>query len=380
MTTTLQIKEEFYLQRLFGDDVPEFVDATRYVRDGTPYPLSAGDTLKATCGVRTDDEVVAFSLRRYTARQAEREIERLEKTVGGVTVTRSNVLWPRLPRRTLYELSESARELAAVLGEDDVVVELDGELYVLALTREHCEGVLALTSGLARTDEGYARSETGGGDPEFALPASGLRLRVFLRSPVRRRVIAYEFAGGPAREPGAVETVTRATALALNSGFDLAPFRMLAGLDRIEVPLAPWDAAARPRPAAEPVSFAVPVVLLTAEGSRAARGHVVCDIDLERLNPATGGLGLRLREGNRLEWDPAVAGPARFETYRRALTEAVDEVVGSTLGPDTVRGIACDILVGDVGLDTVAGLRAATARLPVLAATPREAAVCALEL
>ena len=57
-----QTKEEFYVRRLFDDDVPVFVDATKYVRQDAPYPLSAKKALKATCGVRTDNEVLAFSL------------------------------------------------------------------------------------------------------------------------------------------------------------------------------------------------------------------------------------------------------------------------------------------------------------------------------
>jgi hypothetical protein len=63
-----QIKEEFYVRHLFNDDVPVFVDATKYIRQDLPYLLSAKKSLKATCGVRTDTEVVAFSLRSYTGR------------------------------------------------------------------------------------------------------------------------------------------------------------------------------------------------------------------------------------------------------------------------------------------------------------------------
>jgi hypothetical protein len=280
VTSTPQIREEFYLQRVYGDDVPMFVDATRYARQGTPYPLSGKEALKATCGVRTDDDVVAFSLRNYTARQTEREVEHLERAVGGTIVTQSDVLRPQIPSRTLYELSETARELSAVLTDDEVVAELNDELYVLALTRANGEGELGPAGKLALTADGYVRTETGGTDAELKLADSGVRLRVFLRSPVRRRVIAYAFAGHLAHRPGEIETVARATALALGSVLGLASFRMLSGLDQVGVPSLPGGLENRPRESAKPVPFAIPVLLLTDGGTPAARGQITGEIDL----------------------------------------------------------------------------------------------------
>ena len=49
MAPSQQVKEEFYIRRLFDDDVPLFVDATRYARQQAPYPLSAKRALKGTC-------------------------------------------------------------------------------------------------------------------------------------------------------------------------------------------------------------------------------------------------------------------------------------------------------------------------------------------
>ncbi|MFC5747735.1 hypothetical protein [Actinomadura rugatobispora] len=322
MTSTMrveeQVKEEFYLRRAFDDDTPVFVDATRHVRQGLPYPLSAKKALKATCAVWTDNEVVAFSLRHYTAKQAEREVEHVESSIGVRTVTSRNVLRPRMPRRTLRDLNETARALAAVIG-DDVIVELDGELYVLALTRRGNVGELRLTGRLARTEGGYVRSGVADGDGEFELPVQGLRLRVFLRSPVRERVIAYAFGGYLTRRPGEVETVTRATALTLNSLLGLATFRMLSGLGQVEVPPRASGTATRRRRQADRVEFAVPVQLFTGNGPPA--------------------------------------------------------VIGSSLGADAVRDIAYDIMLGDLGHVSVAGLRAATHHLPGLAATPSQAEV-----
>ncbi|MEU6037490.1 hypothetical protein ABZ801_18985 [Actinomadura sp. NPDC047616] len=372
MTSTTQVKEEFYLRREFGDDVPVFVDATRYVRQAIPYPLSAKKALKATCGVRTDEEVVAFSLRDYTARQAEREVEHIESGFGGQTTTQ-NVLRPRMPRRTLHELSETARALSAVLG-DDVIAELDGELYVLTLTRAHNEGSLSLAGKLTRTEDGYARSEITDTDAEFALPVAGLRLRVFMRSPVRERVIAYGFGGYLARKPGEPETVTRATALALNRVLDLATFRMLSGLDHVEVPPPPGGIATpRPREAADRVTFTVPVLLFTDDGTPAARGHLAGEIDLDHVHPVTGGLRIHLGGGDGLEWNPAVAGSVRFETYERVLIETIAGMMHSSLGPAAMRDIAYDIMLGDLGRVHVAGLRAAAGGLPGLAAMPDRA-------
>jgi hypothetical protein len=368
VTPTSRIKEEFYLRRTVGDDAPLFVDATRYARERMPYPLSAKKALKATCAVRADDEVVAFSLRDYTARQAEREVERVEHTVGTTTVTRSNVLRPRMPRTALHELAEAARAFSTVLG-DDMIVELEGEPYVLALAHRHGGTGLDLVGRLARTlGGGYAGTGVVDTDVEFKIPASGVRLRVFLRSPVRRRVIAYAFSGYLARRPGKLETLTRATALALNSAHDLAAFRLLSGLGRFETPPAPGHVAGWPDPSSCGVAFPVPVRLTTGDGTPAARGDVVAEIDLDRLDPVTGGLLIHLRD--ELTWNPAVVGSVRFESYRQVLREAIGGLIDASLGAEAVRDIAYDIMLGDVDRVAVAGLRAATAGLPVLEGTP----------
>jgi hypothetical protein len=370
-----QIKEEFYLQRASGDEVPVFIDATRYARQGMGYPLAAKRALKATCGVWTDDEVVAFSLRTFSARQAEREVETIADTIGGTSVTQRNVLRPRMPRKTLHELREHARALSVILGSNDVIAELDGELNILALTRTHNKGELTLTGRLSKTAEGYVHEEINDPDAEFKLPPSGVRLRLCLRSPIRQRVIAYAYGGHLSRKPGGLETVTRATALALNDVLGLATFRLLAAIDHVEVPPAPGHVAIRPRPSVEPMIFTIPVLLFTYSGEPAAQGHVMGEIDLERLDPATGGLALRVSAGDHLEWSPAVAGSVRFEAYQPILAETLGGLIGSSLGPDAMRDIACDITLGELTHAAAAGLRAAIDDLPGLAATPVRARV-----
>ncbi|TDC42486.1 hypothetical protein E1281_36125 [Actinomadura sp. KC345] len=368
-----QTKEEFYVRRLFDEDVPVFVDATRYARQDLPYPLSAKKSLKATCGVRTDNEVVAFSLRNYTGKQAEREVEHVETTVGE-RVTTQNQLRTRMPRRTLHGLNETARALSAVLA-DEVITELDGDLYVLTLARTGNEGELTLAGKLARTESGYVRSEISDADTEFELPVAGVRLRIFLRSPVRQRIIAYGFSGYLTRKPGEMETVTRATALAINSVLGLATFRMLSGLDHVEVPRAPRGPAARPRPAAERVTFTVPGLLFTEDGTPAGRGEIAAEIDLDHVDPVTGGLQLHVSTGDGMEWNPAVADSVRFEDYERVLSDTIGAMLHSVVGADVVRDLAYDIMLGDLGQEGIARLRAATADLPGLVAKPSLAEV-----
>ncbi|CNF47624.1 Uncharacterised protein [Mycobacterium tuberculosis] len=373
MTPTSRIREQFYLLRAVGDDVPLFVDATRYARKRMPYPLSTKRALKATCAVRTDDEVVAFSLRDYTARQAEREVEHVEGTVGTTTVTRSTVLRPRIPRAALRDLAESARAFSGVLG-DELIVELEGDLYVLALTDRRDGAGLNLVGRMAETvSGGYARTGAADTDAEFKIPAWGIRLRVFLRSPVRRRIVAYAFSGYLARRPGELETLTRATALALNSAHDLAAFRLLTGLGRLDARPAPGHFGAPANSSAGSVSFSVPIRLATGDGTPAAQGDVVAEIDLDRLDPVTGRLLIHLHDG--LTWNPAVFGTVRFESYRRVLGEAIGGLIEASLGAEAVRDIAYDIMLGDVDRVAVAGLRAATAGLPALEATPTWAEV-----
>lgn len=249
MTRAGLIKEEFYIRRRFDDEAPVFVDATRSVHLDVPYVLTSKRSLKATCAVRTDDEVVAFSLRNYTGRQAEREVENIETTEAD-TVSSTNLLKPRMPRKTLYDLNDLARALAGLLG-DNLIAEVNDQLFVLSLARgENGEGVLRLTAKLAATKNGYERHEVEGDDAEFELPIVGVRLRIFARSPVRERLLAYAYHGYLTRRPGELETVTRAIALALNSLLGLATFKMLFGLDRLHVPVLPRPSRpgrARPR-------------------------------------------------------------------------------------------------------------------------------------
>ncbi|MEU8307650.1 hypothetical protein AB0C84_29215 [Actinomadura sp. NPDC048955] len=368
-----QTKEEFYVRRLFDDDVPVFVDATKYVRQDTPYPLSAKKALKATCGVRTDNEVLAFSLRNYTGKQAEREVEHVESTVGG-RVTTQNQLRLRMPRRTLHGLNETARALSVVLG-DEVITELDGDLYVLTLARNGGEGALTLAGKLTRSEGGFDRTDVSDADTEFELPVAGVRLRIFLRSPVRDRIIAYGFSGYLTRKPGEMETVTRATALAINSILGLATFRMLSQLEHVDVPAVPRGNAVRPRKPAEQVTFTVPALLFAEDGTPAARGRVAAEIDLDQVDPVTGGLQLHVTAGDQLEWNPAVAEAVQFESYERVLTETIGAMLHSAVGVDTVRDLAYDIMLGDLGAEGIARLRAATTDLPGLAAKPNQAEV-----
>lgn len=367
MPLTTQSKEEFYVRRLF-DDVPVFVEATRHARQELPYMLSAKKSLKATCAVRTDDQVVAFSLRGYTAKQVEKEVEHVEAVVDGRTTTQ-NLLRPRMPRKTLHDLTEAAQALSAVLG-DDVVVDFDGVLYVLTLTRTGAMTELTLAGRLSRSGEGFVRTGVSEADTEFELPVMGVRLRVFLRSPVRDRVLAYGFAGYLTRRPGERETVTRATALALNNVLGLATFRMLSGLHQVEVPPRPSGPPVRHRTLDERVVFDVPVLLFTQDEVPAARGLLSAEIDLDHVDPVSGGLRVHLGDPGRLEWNPAVAGTVAFETYRQLLAETTATMVHSALGEDAVRDIAYDIMLADVGAAVVARLRAATAGLPGMAATP----------
>ncbi|MEV5709684.1 hypothetical protein [Actinoallomurus sp. NPDC052274] len=372
MAPTTNIKEEFYVRRLFNNDVPVFVDATRYVKQDLPYPLSAKKSLKATCGVRTDDEVVAFSVRSYTSRQAEREVENVETQAGGKVVSQ-NILHLRMPRKTLHGLNETARELSAVLG-DEVIVEFGETLYVLQLSRTGGEGELKLVGKLDRSDAGYVRSKVDETDVEFELPISGVRLRIFMRSPIRERILAYSFGGYLTRKPGEIETITRATALTLNNVLGLSTFRMLSGLETVDVPALSPEAGRRRQPSAR-IAFDVPVMLFTPDNTPAARGHITAEIDLDGVDPVTGGLQIVVSENDRLEWNPALAGQAKFQAYEQVLAETIASVVHSVLGADKVRDIAYDIMLSELKPEAVAEIQAATGDFPGLAANPAQAEV-----
>lgn len=370
----MQIKEEFYIRRLFDDDVPVFVDATRQARRELPYQLSAKRSLKATCAVWTDNEVVAFSLRSYTARQVEKEIDNVESTVDGRTDAR-NLLRPRMPRKTLHELNDTARAVAPVLG-TDIIVQIDGQLYVLEATRTGDTADLRLIARLTRTDNGFLRTDVPDDtDVEFELPIAGVRLRVFLRSPVRDRILAYAFGGYLTRKPGETESVVRATALAINSLIGLATFRMLSGLHHVAVPPRPAGGTVRQRSPEERVLFTLPVLLFTEDETAAARGVVSAEIDLDQVDPVTGGLRVHLTEGDTLEWNPAVAGRVSFSAYEQVLAETTAAMVHSSLGEDAVRNIAYDIMLSDVTPEIIDRIRSSTADLPGLVAKPGHAEV-----
>jgi hypothetical protein len=128
------------------------------------------------------------------------------------------------------------------------------------------------------------------------------------------------------------------------------------------------------------VTFRVPVMLFTTDGTPAARGHLTAEIDLDHIDPVTGSLKFHLKESEPLEWNPEVAtivGPpeVRLRSYERVLGETIAAVIHSVLGSETARDIAYDIMLSDLGGESVTALRAATEDFPGLAAKPDQAEV-----
>lgn len=386
--TTNKPKREAYFVCVADDSGrPEFFDATAHIGQAMPFTRP-----KATCALRITDDAILFSFLQLSQRSAK-------------TIAASPVIMPRGPLAKLERLTRAYTELdvetvVAVVSTpapddrsddgsgDGAVASGDGMAELAALfgapvpngvaaddepagadgrkrRREHPSVDTRYEFRIVRDEDGVARLDSDE-DTEIELPRGALRMTVFLRSPVPRvdRVIAVGFIGFPGR-PGNSDTVRRLCSMVLFSLAQLREFRMLAGVETIDVPPAPnrWSARARPRGADERVVFPVPVYLFSPQLQPVGSGAVTVEIDLD-TSPESRFI---------YKLTPADEIAEAFGNYRQTFLLTLDDHLRTALGAEHYDDIKYDILLRTVDSGTIERLREAAASIPGFDLTPTQA-------
>lgn len=344
-------KEAFFVQVETGEDkTPIFFNATREL--GKPMPFSKP---LATCALRVNDGAVLFSLLKLSNRTRQNLAEQpLEMPRGPLA---------RLDRK-LASLGElPAGELRVEIGK---VEALEGREFRLSLTRDE-NGVASVeTLGEVRRDENGDVTAVEADEIGFELPRSALQVSIFLPSPKANRVVAMGFIGHVGK-PETAETLARVVALVLNHATGLAEFRLLAAIERVNVPASPARFAVKKvaRKSEDLVRFVVPVRMWQGEPPQPlAAGNIQVEVDLDTANPVSGRL--------LFHYTPSPEIAEHFEEYRSTFDNAVSTAFSQHLGADELTDIVCDIALGDVAAGTLGRLREAGGTVPGLDLLPKQ--------
>lgn len=327
-TPTRATKEAYFVRVAGPDGSPQFFNATPHL--GRPMPF---DKPLATCAMQVKDDVVAFSLLHLTKRTA--------PTIAAAPVT--------IPRGPLAKLERHAANFAE-LGLGEIAVEMGDDKYRLSLTRDD--------NGVANLEQVASEGNPDGNDVSFELPRSAVQLTLFMRSPAVGRLVAVSFIGHLGKPDGA-ETVARAAAKVLNSLSQLAEFRVLSGIETVNLPAAPsrWAARLISRKPEEQAVVEVPVWLFSEapEMQPIAAGSVVVEVDVENANPTSGRLLCK--------YTPSEDVAEVFPHYRTTFDLRVAEKMRLALGDDDIASITYDIVLGTVESGTLERLRDALATI-----------------
>lgn len=331
MKTKKPRKEALFVQVPSPDGTVEFHDATSHIGKSMPFKNP-----KATCGMRVHDEVVAFSLLHLTKKTA-------------TSMAEKELLIPRGP---LTRVEKRAEELAAEIGEDEIVIEADAGTQRCRIVRE---------------PNGIAELEPIGEDVNFELPREAVKISMYTKNPTLGRLVAIGFIGHPGR-PGSPETLRRVASMALFSLTQLSAFRVITGMVSMVVPAAPRAVAVvQTRKTEDKVQLDMPVWLFEDSNPPALvkQGRVFIEVDLDLANPATGKLLYHFTPNDDIA--------DIFETYRPILDSTVTEVLRGKLDDSEINTIAIEIVLGEVGSGTVGRLREALEGLSNgLDLTPRQ--------
>jgi hypothetical protein len=348
-------KESFYA--LVADPVDPtrtvFVNVSDHI--GRPWPFAKP---KATCGVRVAQNVVAYSMLVLTNRVVTKITE------GPVT----------LPRGPLAKLERHAARHAGLETTSVVAVLADAVCKFTLERDENKVGSLSLTEiikrdqatsdelGLESLFEDEAADARGGSiseDGTLELPKASVQVAIYLSSP---RIPGYTLALGFIHhfgKAGDTETVSRLVAKSLSLATQLADFRLLAGLESMDVPPAPNRAnysKARTKPKSMDAGGLIPVQLFAdAQGASApeavASGSVGVEIDLSHINQASGKLLFHL--------SPDAQLAPHFELYRNIFTIAVLDLLRERVGMAELEQIVDQVVLGMVTTTSAEALRTA---------------------
>lgn len=298
------LKEAVYVRIALPDGSSAFYPATDYVGKKMPF-----EKPREICAMRVHPNLVAFSLRHLT------------KTA--IKEAREENL--RMPSNALTRLTKKAESL-------------DGyEPGILLI--EHRDEMIRMR--IVVDQNKVASVEPEGDEVAFELDPRGERISIYFKSPVRDRILALGFQGHLGK-PGAIETVSRCAAKALNAALALPEFQLLADLATVSVPSRPGVTYVAAR--TEAVHVNLPVRLFDEELQPVAAGAIIVEVDLQHANVNADRLLFSLSPQNGIA--------EHFGPYQDNATRFVAEKIQELLGDD-VRGIALDITLGEVDQGTV---------------------------
>jgi len=329
------VKEAFFVRVPTPDGQVGFFNASSFIGKEMPYSKP-----QATCAMRVEDDVVAFSMLHLT-----------KKT--GATIASQPIAMPRGP---LSRLHRRAQSLDIAPGE--IVVELGDDLYRLTCKIDD--------NGLATLDvaPGGGAGEDKNEDVTYDLPLRAVQISLYMRSEKVNRILAIGFIGHLGK-PATPETVTRSAAMVLNSMSGLVEFRLLSSIETVKVPTAPskWAGRAPVRKAEDRVAFELHLNLFSADYQPVAAGTAIVEVDLENANPTTGRLLYHIAPSESLE--------EVFGEYRGIVDGAITDTLRKSLGEELVQ-ITYEVVLGEVEAGTLDRLRGALEGFAALDVTPRE--------
>jgi hypothetical protein len=310
-------REAFFVRVVGPNDEVTFVNATDHV--GKPLPFRKP---KATLAMAVSEKAVCFSLLHISAKAAPRLAER-------------PILIPR------GSFARAERKLATLEGltEGVCLVEHDGAVHRFDLSIDE--------SGLSRLTWGDLESD----EPVLEQGGRATQLHLYLWSNAARRPLAVSFIGHISK-PGTAETLLRAASMALYSMSALNEFRILSGIEVVDVPPPAnrYAATVASRRGSGRAMYEMPVWLFTEASlpEPVAHGGVAVEIDMENSNPATGRLLVKLT--------PSADVAATFDQYRATMDGAIHELLRTKLGDEDIANITYDIVLGSVTEETVSRL------------------------
>lgn len=317
-------KERFFVRvpTTDGEDgnATEFFDVTEHLGKLPPFTKP-----KTTCAMRATDEVVAFSLLHLT-----------KKTVASFLEKPMH-----LPKGPLARLERKAVQAGAAgdIDGDHMIAEIGEHRHRLTISRDD--------AGVATID--HVDEET---PATFQLPRQALQLTVYLRSPQVDRVMAVSFIGYTGK-PEDTESVVRAVSHVLFNLSQLVEFRLLAGIETVDVPPPPsrWAAADTNPVSGEEVAFPVPVRLYSAEAQPqlVGEGTVGVTVDLDRANPTSGRLLYHVSPDEHLA--------ELFASYRTMFDHSITHQLRAGLGDEDLANIAYDVVLGAISTGDIERLR-----------------------
>jgi hypothetical protein len=332
-------REAFFVLIADGEE-PTFVDISEHIGKSIPFKKPV-----ATCAMRVSPDVVAFSLLRLTKRSAKQVVD------GELSVPRS--VLARLERRAPRLALEPNLLQVEILLPSDTQTEADED--ALAEDLDTTEAAHATKGEVDTVSWSFTLERDSAGlvdleakdhpNTAFALPKGAVKASLYLQSPTAGRTLAVSFIGHLPGKPGAAESPARISALMLNSLTQLAEFRFLAGVEGVRVPPRPntaWTAKKEQEFKAE-VLMPVALFASTEDAAPQARGEVRITADLESAR-------------DRLLWHitPSKEIAEIFEaTYRPIVTQYVTQRVESGLGPEGLRRAVLDIMLNEVGQNTI---------------------------